>query len=86
MACTGKEHYSIPDIIFSNSSHHGTWLSCFACSISWVFFSLAAMIVSADCLGRYKCVFANVAKNLRVKDMENFLNFWYLFVYSSMLR
>jgi hypothetical protein len=61
-------------------------LSCFACSISCVFFSLAAMIVSADYLGRYKCVFANVGKNLGMKDMEICLNFWYLFVYSDMLR
>jgi hypothetical protein len=47
---------------------------------------LAAMSVSADYLGRYKCVFANVGKNLGMKDIEICLNFWYLFVYSDMLR
>lgn len=28
-----REYYSIPDIIFSYSSHQGTWSSCFAASI-----------------------------------------------------
>lgn len=31
--------YSIPEIIFSYSSHQGTWFSFFALSISCIFFS-----------------------------------------------
>jgi hypothetical protein len=34
----------MPDIIFSYSSHHGTWFNFFAFSISCVFFSCAAIL------------------------------------------
>jgi len=34
----------MPDIIFSYSSLHDTWLSFFAFSISWTSFSFAAML------------------------------------------
>jgi hypothetical protein len=37
--------YSIPEIIFSYSSHHGTWLSFLAFSSSWVFFVVAAIVI-----------------------------------------
>lgn len=37
--------YSIPEIIFSYSSHQGIWLSFFAFSNSCMFFSFAAMVV-----------------------------------------
>ena len=36
--------YSIPEIIFSYSSHQGTWFSFFAFSISCMFFSWAAIL------------------------------------------
>jgi hypothetical protein len=36
--------YSIPEIIFSYSSHQGTWSSFFAFSISSVFFAVAAIL------------------------------------------
>jgi hypothetical protein len=41
----GGATYSIPDIIFSYSSHHGTWLSFLAFSISCVFFVVAAIVM-----------------------------------------
>jgi hypothetical protein len=41
--------YSIPEIIFSYSSHHGTWLSILAFSSSCVFFDVAAIVVD-DCI------------------------------------
>jgi hypothetical protein len=37
--------YSIPEIIFSYSSHHGTWLSFLAFSTSCVFFVVAAIVI-----------------------------------------
>ena len=36
--------YSMPEIIFSYSSHHGTWLRALAFSISCVFFCVAAIV------------------------------------------
>ncbi|OSS44498.1 hypothetical protein B5807_10853 [Epicoccum nigrum] len=36
--------YSIPEIIFSYSSHQGTWLRARAFSISWPFFCVAAIL------------------------------------------
>jgi hypothetical protein len=37
--------HSIPEIIFSYSSHHGTWSSFFAFWISCVFFVVAAILI-----------------------------------------
>jgi hypothetical protein len=37
--------YSMPEIIFSYSSHHGTWFSFLASASSWAFFSIAAILV-----------------------------------------
>jgi hypothetical protein len=41
--------YSIPEIIFSYSSHHGTWLRFLAFLISCVFFDVAAIVID-DCI------------------------------------
>lgn len=38
------EAYSMPEIIFSYSSHHGTWSSFFAFSISAASFIVAAIM------------------------------------------
>jgi hypothetical protein len=37
--------YSMPEIIFSYSSHHGTWFNFLASASSWAFFSIAAILV-----------------------------------------
>ena len=67
----------MPDIIFSNSSHHGTWLSFFACSISCVFFSLAAIFVSAHYL--------DMMETVETQNTGLLFGFWILdFIYICM--
>lgn len=45
----------MPDIILSNSSHHGTCFSFFARSISLTSFSLAAMIIGHSIAVLVRC-------------------------------
>jgi hypothetical protein len=51
----GGGTYSIPEIIFSYSSHHGTWLSFFAFSISLVSFVVAAIVTGDEKACRREC-------------------------------